>query len=97
MLGISLRAFHQKRPSLPAPVQLGQRIVRWRRDDLRDWVRSLATVHAARSEPEQLARGKARLRVSTLPDGAKAVESQAPGPETQERRQLGLPPVPSNP
>jgi predicted DNA-binding transcriptional regulator AlpA len=57
LLGISLRAFHKSRLSMPPPVSIGLRLLRWRREDLIAWAASLDTIRS-RGEPEQLARGR---------------------------------------
>lgn len=65
LLKVSERTFHTLRRSetFPRPVEgLGPRTVRWRRADLEAWVSGLPSTEAARSEPQQLARGKAAKR-----------------------------------
>lgn len=62
-LGISLRKLYELRAAgeLPAPVRLGERIVRYRRSDLEAYVASLAG-DASIPEPAQLVAGKRRAR-----------------------------------
>lgn len=64
LMGISVRLFHKIRPTLPAPVVLSLRAVRWRRSDLEAYISGLQADTSARPEPEQLMRGKAAKRSS---------------------------------
>lgn len=54
-LGVSERLFHdiRHRPGFPRPVQLSPRCVRWRLDELQEWIRALPR-HNAQPEPAQL-------------------------------------------
>jgi predicted DNA-binding transcriptional regulator AlpA len=76
-LGVSLRKFQQLRKTLPEPVLLGARVVRWRRADLVAWVAALGTA-GARSEPPQLAasRDKRRAGAGTAGDLTGTVSPQ---------------------
>lgn len=65
LMGISVRLFHKIRPTLPAPVVLSQRAVRFRRSDLEAHIAALQADSSARPEPEQLMRGKAAKRGAT--------------------------------
>lgn len=66
-LGVSLRTLYALRASgeLPPPVQLGERIVRYRRADLVAFTERLQAP-AAIPEPAQLARGKRRARAEEV-------------------------------
>ena len=96
-LGMSLRKFHQTRPTLPEPVVIGPRHVRWRRADLVAWAQALPTV-SVREEPAQLRAGRAARKVSAdaLPvDGV--VDCEPPAAETQAGRGVWHRVTPSNP
>jgi predicted DNA-binding transcriptional regulator AlpA len=70
MLGMGIRWFHEKRPELPLPVQLGPTShVRWRRADLEAYVASLAPA-PAHEEPPELRAGKLK-KAATEAAGAK--------------------------
>jgi len=64
-LGLSMRTLYELRSKkvLPAPVQLGERIVRYRRDDLEAFVSGLEASYLIK-EPSQLAIGKRSRRGS---------------------------------
>lgn len=57
LLGISIRSFHQLRaePWFPAPLELGPRLLRWRRSELLEALASRAPRQTQRAEPAQLA------------------------------------------
>ncbi len=61
LLGISERHVYElrRRGELPAPVQLGPRIVRYRRNDIEQFANRLVAARDAQ-EPAQLAAGKAK-------------------------------------
>ncbi len=61
LLGISERRFHELRraPGFPAAIVLGVRSVRWLREELADYARSLPRV-AVLNEPAQLQARRAR-------------------------------------
>lgn len=59
MLGMCVRRFHQLRPTLPQPVVLGARHVRWRRADLVAWVEGLTAPTNGLPEPAQLRASRA--------------------------------------
>ena len=92
LLNVSVRRFHELRTTLPAPVSLGPRCVRWRRADLLDWVARLPAAAAA-PEPVQLARGKAARRGT--PGGTDGGH-QPPAAETETERGPQRRPAPSN-
>jgi predicted DNA-binding transcriptional regulator AlpA len=93
MLGMGIRWFHEKRPELPLPVQLGPTShVRWRRADLEAYVASLA--HAlAHEEPPELRAGKLK-KAATEAGGAKprtgpiSAPDATPNPPTKNREQV---------
>ena len=66
-LGVSLRTLYALRASgdLPPPVQLGERIVRYRRADLVAFTERLQAPTVI-PEPAQLARGKRRARAEAV-------------------------------
>lgn len=57
LLGISIRSFHQLRaePWFPAPLELGPRLLRWRRAELLEALATRAPRQTQRTEPAQLA------------------------------------------
>jgi predicted DNA-binding transcriptional regulator AlpA len=96
-LGMSVRRFHQLRPSLPQPVVLGPRHVRWRLADLVAWVEGLSANSEVRSEPPQLQAGRAARKASAAPlvvDGLAGFKF--PASESQQPRGTQQSPVPSN-
>lgn len=98
MLGMSVRRFHQLRHSLPQPVVLGARHVRWRLADLVTWVESLSANTTARAEPPQLQAGRAaRKRRAASASVDRPVDIQSPHGETQHARGMKQSAVPSNP
>lgn len=58
LLGVSLRMFHGMRTVMPKPVVLGPRCVRWRREDLQQFVLALQAASEPRPEPPQLRAGR---------------------------------------
>lgn len=52
-LAISERSYHllRSRPDFPKPVRISPRCVRWRVDDLREWVRRLPEVDRLAEPP----------------------------------------------
>lgn len=58
LLGVSLRMFHGMRSVMPKPVVLGPRCVRWRREDLLQFVLALQAASEPRQEPPQLRAGR---------------------------------------
>lgn len=93
LLGMSLRQFHNKRPTLPEPVALGPRHIRWKRSDLVQWVADLTSA-GPRQEPAQLKAGKAARKGTP---GAPAEERGSPSAEAAGTRDLRRSEVPSNP
>lgn len=57
LMGISIRSFHQLRaePWFPAPLELGPRLLRWRRAELMEALEKRAPRQTLRAEPVQLA------------------------------------------
>jgi predicted DNA-binding transcriptional regulator AlpA len=71
LLGISVRSFHLLRAEawFPAPLELGPRLLRWRRAELIEALAEKAPRQVVRAEPHQLA--GARGSVANSPaDGA---------------------------
>lgn len=68
LLGVSVRTFHALRAEawLPTPLELGPRLLRWRRAELLEALAKKAPRQAARAEPAQLA--NARGATLTPPD-----------------------------
>lgn len=64
LLGVSLRMFHGMRALLPKPVVLGPRCVRWRREDLLQYVQTLQAATEPRPEPQQLRAGRDKRKGS---------------------------------
>jgi predicted DNA-binding transcriptional regulator AlpA len=87
MLGMSVRRFHQLRQSLPQPVVLGARHVRWRRAELVAWVECLPANEQARPEPAQLQAGRA-ARKDRIGDCVvdRLVDFQSSAAESQRHR-----------
>jgi predicted DNA-binding transcriptional regulator AlpA len=71
LLGVSIRTFHALRAEawMPAPLALGERLLRWRRAELIEALAERAPRQVARAKPQQLA--SARGVTPTAPaDGA---------------------------
>lgn len=86
LMGISLRKFHAMRPVLPQPVVLGSRCVRWRLEELMNYVHGLQTTPEPRQEPPQLRAGRERRQLSGADvaglagEGAEGVTEVGVGP-----------------
>lgn len=67
LLGVSVRTFHALRAEtwFPAPLELGPRLLRWRRAELLEALSAKAPRQVARAEPQQLA--NARVVTPTSP------------------------------
>lgn len=63
-LGVGRRTAYalRERPGFPKPVALGSRVIRYRADDVRKFVETLAANAVPAVEPEQLRAGKAGKR-----------------------------------
>lgn len=93
LMGISVRLFHMLRPSLPSPVLLSQRAVRWRRSDLETHIAGLPAESSTRPEPAQLMRGRAAKRAASGGPGGGSKPSISGGKSQSQSWQK---PVPSN-
>ena len=58
--GVSPRTFHSMRgqPFMPAPIQLGVRLLKWSRVELEEAIAKMPRVDAPSPEPKQLLRGR---------------------------------------
>jgi predicted DNA-binding transcriptional regulator AlpA len=93
LLGVSLRKFHALRPTLPLPVVLSSRVVRWRTAELHLFVESLAA-DSDRGEPVQLAAARTRKRAGAK-SGASEADTEVPpasSKATRGNRQTPVPP-----
>lgn len=72
LLGVSVRSFHMLRAEswFPTPLELGPRLLRWRRAELVQALAEKAPRQVSRAEPPHLANAREATPTSPAADGA---------------------------